>query len=94
MKTNNLLIIAAVLLFASCGGRAEKGRIRGRRGRRARHAHAETSLDYQGTYTGVLPAADCPGIEMRLTLDDDGRYTLDEQYIDRDSEFVPKGAYR
>ena len=93
MKTNNLLIIAAVLLFASCGGR----------GRPAASADgatpvpdmhtAETSLDYTGTYTGVLPAADCPGIEVRLTLGDDGRYTLDEQYIDRDTRFHTAGRY-
>lgn len=91
MKTNNLLIIAAVLLFASCGGR----------GRPAASADgaapvpdmhtAETSLDYTGTYTGVLPAADCPGIEVRLILGDDGRYTLDEQYIDRDTRFHTAG---
>ena len=28
--------------------------------------NAETSLDYEGTYKGVLPAADCPGIETTL----------------------------
>ena len=28
--------------------------------------NAETSLDYEGTYKGVFPAADCPGIETTL----------------------------
>ena len=93
MKMNNLLIIATVLLFVACGGR----------GRQAASADgaaplpdmhtAETSLDYMGTYSGVLPAADCPGIEVRLTLGDDGRYTLDEQYIDRDTRFHTAGRY-
>ena len=26
--------------------------------------NAENALDYQGTYKGVFPAADCPGIEI------------------------------
>ena len=29
---------------------------------------AEISLDYYGTYKGTLPAADCPGINVTLTL--------------------------
>ena len=33
--------------------------------------NAETSLDYEGTYKGVLPAADCPGIETTLILNPD-----------------------
>ena len=27
--------------------------------------NAENSLDYEGTYKGVFPAADCPGIETK-----------------------------
>lgn len=30
--------------------------------------NAENSLDYDGTYTGTFPAADCPGINMTLTI--------------------------
>ena len=55
---------------------------------------AESSLAYQGTYTGVFPAADCPGIDMRLTLKKDGTYSLHMKYLDRDSEFDEKGAYK
>ncbi len=54
---------------------------------------AETSLDYQGTYAGTLPAADCPGIETRLTLKKDGTFDLHMKYIDRDAEFDTKGGY-
>ncbi len=44
------------------------------------------SLDWAGTYAGTLPCADCPGIEIRLTLDDDGSYRLATRYIDRQPE--------
>ena len=44
--------------------------------------NAENSLDYEGTYKGVFPAADCPGIETTLTLNPD-----------RDSSFDEKGTY-
>lgn len=41
----------------------------------------------------TLPAADCPGIETRLTLKKDGTFDLHMKYIDRDAEFDTKGGY-
>jgi copper homeostasis protein (lipoprotein) len=42
---------------------------------------APTSLDWQGSYSGNLPCADCNYIETDLTLKDDLNYTLINQYI-------------
>lgn len=48
-------------------------------------AHSSrNALDWAGTYEGVTPCADCPGIRMRLTLQPDGRYELVTQYLERD----------
>jgi len=55
--------------------------------------NAENSLDYAGTYKGVFPAADCPGIETTLILNPDKTFTLYSVYIDRDSSFDEKGTY-
>ena len=38
--------------------------------------NSQNSLDWAGTYEGVLPCADCPGIVTRLTLNYDGSYRL------------------
>ena len=54
--------------------------------------NAENSLDYEGTYKGVFPAADCPGIETTLTLNPDKTFSLHSVYIDRDSSFDEKGG--
>ena len=43
--------------------------------------NAENSLDYEGTYKGVFPAADCPGIETTLTLNPDKTFSLHSVYI-------------
>jgi copper homeostasis protein (lipoprotein) len=37
---------------------------------------SRTSLDWPGAYTGVLPCADCEGIETTITLSVDLTYTL------------------
>ena len=84
---SGILILAAAALLAACGGNTQKKAAAGGTetvaGMPDMHT-AETSLDYQGTYAGTLPAADCPGIETRLTLKKDG---------DRDAEFDTKGGY-
>lgn len=44
---------------------------------------SRNALDWAGVYEGVTPCADCPGIRMRLTLRQDGRYELSTQYLER-----------
>ncbi len=44
---------------------------------------SQNSLDWAGAYEGVLPCADCPGIETRLTLNRDGGFELSSLYIGR-----------
>jgi len=43
--------------------------------------NSQNSLDWAGTYAGVIPCANCEGINVRLTLDSYGTYTLTMQYI-------------
>jgi uncharacterized lipoprotein NlpE involved in copper resistance len=47
-------------------------------------AHSSrNALDWAGTYEGITPCADCPGIKTRLTLQKDDRYELSTQYLER-----------
>ncbi|WP_430615531.1 copper resistance protein NlpE [Flavobacterium sp. JP2137] len=43
--------------------------------------NAETSLDIAGTYKGVLPCADCEGIETVIELKDDNSYVVTTVYL-------------
>ena len=45
-----------------------------------------TSLDWNGVYTGVMPCADCEGIETTLQLMKDKTYTLTRIYLGKSSE--------
>lgn len=55
--------------------------------------NAENSLDYHGIYTGTIPAADCPGIEVRLVLYSDGKYQSNMEYLERNTGFDERGTY-
>ncbi len=90
------MILAAAITLVACGGNQQKKAVSEKVKADAVKVDmhdAESSLDYQGTYTGVFPAADCPGIDMRLTLKKDGTYSLHMKYLDRDSEFDEKGVF-
>ncbi|WP_019677006.1 META domain-containing protein [Arsukibacterium perlucidum] len=44
---------------------------------------SQNALDWPGSYQGVTPCADCPGIKMTLQLDADQRYQLSRYYQER-----------
>lgn len=55
--------------------------------------HAENSLDYVGTYKGIFPAADCPGIETTLVINANKTFTQHFSYLERNASFEEKGTY-
>lgn len=56
--------------------------------------NSQVSLDWAGSYHGVLPCADCPGISTALTIREDSSYELQTRYIDRgDSIYVESGDF-
>ncbi|MCL4640812.1 MULTISPECIES: copper resistance protein NlpE [Olivibacter] len=57
--------------------------------------NAQNSLDVVGIYKGVLPCADCEGINTELELKADSTYTLKNSYLGKgDSQsFEEDGRY-
>lgn len=80
MKTA-VLSLALALALSGCMPRAESTAAP------AAHvvdAHnSRNSLDWAGTYEGVLPCADCPGMQTRLLLRMDGSFEMRTLYLER-----------
>ena len=97
MKKNLLLLLILVLALVSCGGQKKQEVVAEEVVTEVEAFddghYAENSLDYWGVYKGVLPAADCPGIETTLTINEDNTFSLLSVYIDRDTSFDEKGTY-
>lgn len=57
--------------------------------------YARNSLSYGGVYEGTTPCADCPGIDIVITLDYEGNYTKKMTYRDKepDNVFTTSGKY-
>ncbi|GHV84270.1 hypothetical protein AGMMS50212_16100 [Spirochaetia bacterium] len=88
MRKMFLVFAAAFLLFGlgACGST----------GKAIDAAHnSRNSLNWDGVYRGVIPAADGPGINVEITLNNDGTYSISYQYIDRGGEtFTETGAFQ
>jgi copper homeostasis protein (lipoprotein) len=54
-----------------------------------------TALDWVGVYQGVVPCADCEGIETTLRLAPDGTYELSLKYLGKSTPpFSSKGSFK
>ena len=87
-KTLVTFLILAVLVVFGFGSCASSSAVD--------DAHnSRNSLDWEGVYTGTIPAADCPGINVRLTLNKDQSFVLLYEYIDRpDSNNNSTGSFK
>ncbi|MGF1909459.1 copper resistance protein NlpE [Vibrio kasasachensis] len=56
---------------------------------------ARNSLDWEGLYMGTLPCADCSGIATSLTLNFDGTYVYEQNYLGKgkEGEYKSTGEY-
>lgn len=56
--------------------------------------NSQNSLDWNGVYQGVVPCADCEGIETRITLKSDGTFLRSLKYLGKDrNAFFDQGNF-
>lgn len=56
--------------------------------------NSQIALDWQGTYTGTVPCADCEGIETKLSLHEDQTYLMQTTYLGKDEQiFEQEGTF-
>ena len=57
--------------------------------------NSQNSLDWKGVYKGVLPCADCEGIETTINLKSDGKFTRTLKYLGKeDGFFSDEGTFQ
>jgi heat shock protein HslJ/uncharacterized lipoprotein NlpE involved in copper resistance len=93
MERSSTLLLAPALLFAACVGRQAPAP-EPAPANPAPADNSRTSLDWAGTYSGTVPCADCQGIATRLTINSDGTYVLQTQYLGKSDELlVTEGSF-
>jgi len=82
MKNNFLIILLALLtLISAC--KTDKKSIQPSE---ATPDNSRTSLDWKGVYRGVLPCADCEGIQTEIALNIDLTYQITSKYLGKNEE--------
>lgn len=102
MKTRHIYAFAAVMagaLLTGCGNSQKNAGENNPSGTTVVDTvhTSRSSLDYEGTYAGTLPCADCPGIRTEIVLREDSTYTLTTVYEGKGNEkentFTENGKY-
>lgn len=83
-KSLLILAVAALVATASCTDKKASANVEDNDSTSVAVVVNEIDLaNVAGTYEGTLPAADCPGIKMVLTINADSTYQITQDYIDR-----------
>jgi uncharacterized lipoprotein NlpE involved in copper resistance len=91
MKKNFHIFTVAALLFGLCACTSNQPIAEQTIGT---EQNPENSRDWAGVYTGLIPAASGPGINVTVTLNSDLTYEVQYQYVDRpDGDFTFNGTF-
>ena len=83
-KSLLILAVAALVATASCTDKKASANVEDNDSTSVAVVVNEIDLaNVAGTYEGTLPAADCPGIKMVLTINADSTYQMTQDYMDR-----------
>jgi heat shock protein HslJ len=93
MKTQNVILFLSIFLISmlSCKStkKTQTSEIK------ITADNSMTSVDWAGTYQGILPCADCEGIKTQIVLNKDLSYSLETQYLGKDEKtFQAKGTFK
>lgn len=87
MRKKFIMAVAATSILFSCQSKQEEVVTSAPEPEVVIDEHnARNSLDYLGTYKGVLPCADCEGIETTITLNKDETYTKQTKYLGKSAK--------
>ncbi len=93
MKAQNVIMVLFILFIglASCKSAKKVQSLEVK----ATSDNSMTSVDWVGTYQGILPCADCEGIKTQIVLNKHLSYILETQYLGKDEKvFQSKGAFK
>lgn len=58
------------------------------------YINAKKSIDYVGTYKGVLPCADCEGLEVEIAINENETFCIKTKYQGKgEKKYIQKGTF-
>ena len=92
MKNISYIFISLLIIVSSCQ-RKQESSPENKVQKIADFPKANDSQDFIGTYIGVLPCADCEGMETKLTINENNTFTKSVHYLGKGTKvFEQKGT--
>src|SRR4051812_48662228 len=94
MKKNTLLILALLALLPGCQKKAEATTDSKDSVAVLGVLNAKNKINYEGMYKGILPCADCEGLEMCISLNENATYSIKSKYLGKGNKiFEQHGTF-
>ena len=94
MNKNTLLLVAFLGFFIGCQKQAKGEAAKNDSIAVVKIVDAKNTLDFEGSYKGILPCADCEGIETTVTLNENATYAIRTVYLGKGHKvFEQKGSF-
>lgn len=95
-KSAVFLVIFALALIGGCSQLSQNVNVNlATKSQISPQDNSQTSLDWQGWYKGVIPCADCAGIEQSLMINSDNSFILQSVYQNKARDrFEEKGYFK
>jgi heat shock protein HslJ/uncharacterized lipoprotein NlpE involved in copper resistance len=87
MKNKSLLLLALLTIISACNSNPKPAQ-----NLEAKPDNSQTSLDWPGVYRGVLPCADCEGIETEIILNADLTYVVSSTYLGKNNNVIKENG--
>ncbi|NEW79113.1 MAG: META domain-containing protein [Gelidibacter sp.] len=95
MKKQFLFIILVLFIIMSACNPNKKSTQTLENEKNAMPDNSRTSLDWAGVYRGVLPCADCEGIETEIKINADLTYLISSTYLGKNEETLKEiGSFK
>jgi uncharacterized lipoprotein NlpE involved in copper resistance len=93
-----VFVLSVVCLFFSLNACSSKGgnssQNQNEESQIATVDNSQTALNWEGEYSGVVPCADCAGIETKISLKSDSTFHLSWKYSGKDDQvYVKEGKF-
>lgn len=92
MKNKFLIMLVALFTLISACKSDKKSSQTLEDEKNAMPDNSRTSLNWEGVYRGILPCADCEGIETEITLNTNLTYKIIEKNLGKDEEAIKENG--
>ncbi|MDR2009784.1 MAG: copper resistance protein NlpE N-terminal domain-containing protein [Bacteroidales bacterium] len=92
MKTRIFIIAVLAVSFSLFSCKSNEKKSNEDTEKISRADSSRESLDWEGTYTGTLPCADCSGIFTIIDLKRDGHYTISTKYLGKSENYIDENG--